>query len=62
MLFGFYDIKIFQIKLKFNLIWIYRVWYSLRVLPAFFYNALGYLNENLTQNISVRKKHRVNLD
>ena len=29
---------------------------------SIFYNALDYPNENLTQNISVMKKHQVNLD
>ena len=34
---------------------IYSMWYTLKLSPAFSYNALGYLNENLTQNILVRK-------
>ena len=37
------------------------VWYSLRLPPAFSYNALGFLKDNLIQNISVRK-NKVHLD
>ena len=40
---------------------IYSVWYSLRLAPVFYYNALGFLNDDLTQNISVRK-NKVRLD
>ena len=40
---------------------IHIVWYSLRLPPTFSYNALGYLNENVTQNISIRK-NKVHLD
>ena len=40
---------------------IFSVWYKLRLPSAFSYSALSYLNENLTQNISVRK-NKVHLD
>ena len=44
---------------KFYITEIHCVWYSLKLLPAFSYNVLGYLNDNLTQNISVREGHTV---
>ena len=34
---------------------IYNLWYLLRLPPTFFYNALGYLNENLTEYFSKEK-------
>ena len=37
------------------------MWYSLRLPPALSYNAFGYLNDNQTQNILVRK-NKVHLD
>ena len=34
------------------------VWYSLKLPPAFSYYAVGYLNDNLTHNISVSRLQR----
>ena len=46
---------------SYNTIGIFNVWQSLKLPPAFSYNALGNLKENLTQNILVRQS-KVHLD